>query len=228
MISLRTLLVADQESKYIWDYFDRSQFQGIDVIVSCGDLKASYLSFLTTMVAAPLLYVPGNHDGDYLRKPPEGCEDLTQKMVVIKGVRFVGFGGANSLSPKPFHYSEKDVTRQITRRMPEICSRGGFDVLVTHTPALGLGDGDDAFHKGFLGYRALLEQFSPRYHLHGHQHQNYPGYKQQMLYKGTSIINGFGYKIIELQLNPVAKHRRLSLLKTRYDWGRVYANQLRA
>ena len=222
MVRLRALIVSDQESKFIWDYFDRSQFQGIDVILSCGDLKASYLSFLTTMVGAPLLYVPGNHDGHYLRQPPEGCDDLTQHLITIKGVRFIGFGGANSLSPKPFHYAEKDVAKQIVRRIPQICTHGGFDVLVTHAPAHGLGDGEDSFHRGFKGYLALLNQYQPAYHFHGHQHDNYPGYKNRMRHGSTEIINGYGYRIMELEFDRRRSTKKLSYIKTRYDWGRAY------
>ncbi len=225
VMHVRALVVSDQESKFIWDYFDRSRFQGIDVIISCGDLKASYLAFLTTMVAAPLLYVPGNHDAHYLRTPPEGCDDLTERMAVVKGVRFIGFGGANSTSPKPFHYTEKDLTRQIVRRMPEICLHGGFDVLVTHAPALGLGDGEDSFHKGFRGYLALMEQFEPAYHIHGHQHMNYPGAKPQLNYRQTNIINGYGYQVIDLAIPAGRSRKRLSYIKTRYEWGRTYASQ---
>jgi predicted phosphodiesterase len=227
MTYLRALVVSDHESMFIWDYFDRSSFVGIDVIISCGDLKASYLSFLTTMVAAPLIYVPGNHDGDYLDHPPEGCEDITQKMVTIKGVRFIGFGGANSRSPKPFHYTEKDVAHQVVRRMPEICTYGGFDILVTHSPALGLGDGEDSFHKGYLSYLALLEQFKPTYHLHGHQHMSYPGAKHYITYKGVSVINTYGYSVLDFHISRLTKRKRLSYIKTRYDWGRVYASKLR-
>lgn len=219
--SLKMLLVSDQESKFIWDHFDRSRFLGVDVIVSCGDLKASYLSFLTTMVAAPLLYVPGNHDGAYISAPPEGCDDLTEKMFSIKGIRFIGFGGANSRSPKPFHYTEKDLSRQIVRRLPEICSNGGFDVLVTHAPAHGLGDGKDNFHKGFRGYLALLHRFKPSYHLHGHQHLNYGGAIARQEYRGTTVINGFGYQLIDLEV-PDRAVKRLSYLKARYDLAKEY------
>lgn len=222
-VNLRALIVADQESKFIWDYFDKSRFEGVDVIISCGDLKAHYLSFLTTMVSAPLLYVPGNHDGDYLRNPPEGCDDLTEKMITIKGVRFIGFGGALSRSPKPFHYTEKDLSRQVVRRMPEICMHGGFDVLVTHAPSRGLGDGEDVFHKGFKGYLALLHLFSPHYHLHGHVHMNYAGAKQDLIYRDTKILNGYNYRIVDLVL-PKKNHKRLSYLKTRYDWVKEYAS----
>jgi len=138
---IRALVVADEESCYIWDYFDRSVFQGVDVIISCGDLKASYLSFLTTMVAAPLLYVHGNHDARFLVSPPEGCDNLELKMHVIKGIRFLGFGGANSRSPKPFHYTEQEVARQVTRRMQEISFHGGLMSWSPTRPLLGWATG---------------------------------------------------------------------------------------
>ena len=47
---MRILLLADEESKVYWDFFNKADFDGIDLIVSCGDLKASYLSFLATMM----------------------------------------------------------------------------------------------------------------------------------------------------------------------------------
>jgi len=222
---IRALVVADEESCYIWDYFDRSVFQGVDVIISCGDLKASYLSFLTTMVAAPLLYVHGNHDARFLVSPPEGCDNLELKMHVIKGIRFLGFGGANSRSPKPFHYTEQEVARQVTRRMQEISFHGGFDVLVTHSPAFGLGDGQDAFHKGFIAYRTLLDLYRPAYHFHGHQHLNYGSSKRLIQYGPTTIYNSFGYSLLDLEFQTASKRNRISYIKARYDWSRAYGKQ---
>ena len=58
---MKILFLADEESKMYWEYFKKEDFKGIDIIVSCGDLNPSYLSFLTTMVGVPLLYVHGNH-----------------------------------------------------------------------------------------------------------------------------------------------------------------------
>ena len=78
---MRLLLIADTESPYFWDYFSRSKMDGIDLILSCGDLKAEYLTFLVTMGHAPLLYVHGNHDGGYEQRPPEGCDCLDDKLV---------------------------------------------------------------------------------------------------------------------------------------------------
>ena len=67
---MKIMFLADEESKAYWDYFRKESFEGIDLIVSCGDLKASYLSFLTTMVNVPVLYVHGNHDDKYEKNPP--------------------------------------------------------------------------------------------------------------------------------------------------------------
>lgn len=224
MTHIRALVVADEESKYIWDYFDRSKFIGIDVILACGDLKPAYLSFLTTMVAAPLLYVHGNHDGRMLTHPPEGCDNLETKMHVIRGVRFLGFGGANSRAPKPFHYTDREVARQVTRRMQEISFHGGFDVLVTHTPAFGLGDGQDAFHTGFIAYRSLLDLYKPSYHFHGHQHLNYGSTKRVIKYGDTVIYNAYGYSVLDLAFK-VRPRRRISYIKARYEWSRTYGKQ---
>lgn len=225
MITLRALAVADEESKYIWDYFNRDRFRNIDVIIACGDLKSSYLSFLTTMIAAPLLYVHGNHDASLISNPPEGCDNLEISMQVIKGIRFIGFGGANSRSPKPLHYTEQDVARQVARRIREISFHGGFDVLVTHTPAKGLGDGEDSFHQGFLAYRTLLDLYQPAYHFHGHQHLNYGSSRRLIEYNNTQIYNAYGYSILELNFSAPTPRRRISYIKARFDWGRAYGKQ---
>ena len=59
---MRILALSDHESPYLWDYFTRDKLDGIDLILSCGDLKAEYLSFLATFAHRPVLYVHGNHD----------------------------------------------------------------------------------------------------------------------------------------------------------------------
>ena len=42
---MKILFLADEESKMYWEYFKKEDFKGIDIIVSCGDLNPSYLSF---------------------------------------------------------------------------------------------------------------------------------------------------------------------------------------
>ena len=41
---MKILVLADAESKYLWDYFDKKKLEGIDLIISCGDLAPQYYS----------------------------------------------------------------------------------------------------------------------------------------------------------------------------------------
>ena len=66
---MKLLLLADKESPYFWDYYQPGRLREYDLMLSCGDLKAEYLSFLATLGRAPLYYVRGNHDGNYDRRP---------------------------------------------------------------------------------------------------------------------------------------------------------------
>ena len=58
---MKILLLADEESKYYWDYFEKSKLEGIDLIISCGDLAPQFLSFMATFAK-----VPGTVEGDVL------------------------------------------------------------------------------------------------------------------------------------------------------------------
>ena len=80
---MRLLLISDEEDKYLWDFYRPGHLDGVDLILSAGDLKPNYLSFLVTMANRPLLYVHGNHDGQYDRNPPEGCECIDDRLVVV-------------------------------------------------------------------------------------------------------------------------------------------------
>lgn len=47
---MKILVLADVESKYLWDYFEKEKLEGIDLILSAGDLKPQYLSFLSCII----------------------------------------------------------------------------------------------------------------------------------------------------------------------------------
>ncbi|WP_432666916.1 metallophosphoesterase [Wukongibacter baidiensis] len=194
---MKILLVSDAESKFIWDYFQPDKFEDIDLIISCGDMKPQYLSFLVTMIRAPLYYVHGNHDDIYLERPPEGCDCIDGKIVKYKGIRILGLGGSIRYSDGIFQHTERKMNLRILKLRPQIYFNKGFDILVSHAPALGLGDGDDYCHQGFNSFRKLLEKFSPKYHFHGHQHLSYGRQERVIKHNGTTIINGYGYYILE-------------------------------
>ena len=41
---MRILAIADEESKYLWDYFQKEKLEGIDLILSSGDPQLSVFS----------------------------------------------------------------------------------------------------------------------------------------------------------------------------------------
>ena len=54
MFKIKILLVSDVEDDYIWEHFDHERFKDIEIVISCGDLKADYLEFLADMIKAPI------------------------------------------------------------------------------------------------------------------------------------------------------------------------------
>lgn len=198
VISLKILLVADVESKYIWDYFQPEKFKDIDIMISCGDVKAEYLSFLVTMIKAPLFYVPGNHNDKYIKQPPEGCIDIDGQIITYKGIRLMGLGGSRRYNMGLYQYTEREMNKRIFKLKPKIWWNKGIDILVTHSPVFGIGDGDDICHQGFKSFYKILDKYEPKYFVHGHQHLSY-GYNPERVHKynNTTIINGFDYYIFE-------------------------------
>lgn len=195
---MKILLISDEETPYLWDYFQPDKFKDIELIISCGDLKAEYLSFLVTMIKAPLFYVPGNHDTKYLIKAPEGCESIDSKLVKYKNLRILGLGGSHKYRSAEFQYTEKEMKKRILKVKPKIWINKGFDILVSHAPAFGIGDIDDPCHRGFQCFNELMDKHSPKYFFHGHIHLNYGLKSRVHQYKNTKIVNAFQYQIVEV------------------------------
>ena len=189
---MRILAVADEESRSLWDHYSPEKLEGIDLIISCGDLSAEYLEFLATMVKCPILYVPGNHDSKYVENPPGGCECIDGRVYKYKGVRIFGLGGSMKYKESPYMYTERQMHFRILRALPSILLNGGFDILVTHAPAKGHGDLADLPHRGYACFNKLLKRFRPAYMLHGHVHATYGKFRRIIEHpSGTLIINAF-------------------------------------
>ena len=197
---MNILAVSDTEDKYIWDYFDKEKFKDVDLIISCGDLKASYLEFLVTMIPAPLLYVPGNHDTSYEKKPPEGCINIDGKIYIHEnGIRVLGLGGSMRYRPESLHqYTEEEMEKRTSKLKRTIRKTEGFDIFVAHSPAFGIGDGEDRAHTGFKCFIPLMEKYKPKYFLHGHQHASYNRrMPKKQKYQNTEVINADHYYLFE-------------------------------
>jgi uncharacterized protein len=195
---LKILLVSDLESPYIWDYFQPEKFKDVELMISCGDLKAEYLSFLVTMIKAPLFYVPGNHNDRYLKSPPEGCESIDDRIITYKGIRIMGLGGSKRYNRGHYQYTEKEMNKRIFRLKPRLWLNKGVDILVTHSPVYGIGDGKDRCHEGFKAFYKILDKYSPKYLFHGHQHFTYGGQPVRVReYKNTKIINAYDHYFLD-------------------------------
>jgi len=141
------------------------------LIVACGDLPFEYLGQLMNALNVPLVFVPGNHDPDIsgyrtsraglplraglpARLPwPDGAISAEQRVVDAAGLRLAGLGGCRRYSAGPNQYTEW----QQARRAHALAGRAwwrrardgrGVDVLLTHAPPEGVGDGPDPPHRG--------------------------------------------------------------------------------
>ena len=195
---MKILFIADEESKMYWDYFKKEYFEGIDLIISCGDLKASYLTFLATMLPIPVLYVHGNHDDKYDRNPPEGCTCIDDKVYEYEGVRILGLGGSICYNNGKHQYTEKQMHSRAKKLRWKI-KRKGIDIFVSHAPALGLNDGEDLCHRGFDEFNHILEDYKPKIYAHGHVHMNYGrNIPRETKVGETRVINAYEKYIVEI------------------------------
>lgn len=193
------MAIADTESKALWDHYNHNRLDDTDLIVSCGDLHPHYLSFLVTCTNVPLLYVHGNHDDCYDHIPPEGCICIDDKIYVHEGIRFLGLGGCLPYRPGSYMYTENQMRRRIKKVQRQIQKHKGFDVLVTHAPARGIGDSQDHAHQGYEAFLPLLEKYRPRYMLHGHVHITYDyRLQRETRYMDTTVINAYERYFLEL------------------------------
>ena len=196
---MKILTVSDEECPALWDYYVPGRLKDYDLIISCGDLKADYLSFLVTMARCPVLYVHGNHDTGYSRNPPDGCDCIDGHVVEYNGIRILGLGGCRRYHPGAHQYSDAEMQRRIRRLFFPLLRSGGVDIVVTHAPPRGYGDGEDRPHWGFDAFVNLLDRYRPRYLLHGHVHTSYDRELPRVRrYRETTLVNTCERYVLEI------------------------------
>lgn len=214
---MKILAISDEECASLWEYYTCGKLAEYDMIISCGDLNPSYLTFLVTMTNKPLLYVHGNHDTSYLKKPPEGCDCIDDQFVIYNGIRILGLGGSRKYRPGPFQYTERQMKRRIRRLKYYLWKYKGVDLVVTHCPPLGYGDLEDWAHRGFEALKDLINQYHPQYLIHGHVHMRYNITANRVIqYDSTQIINVSERYTLEIPEKPCAERDRNQVIyKTR-------------
>ena len=211
---MRILTVSDKVEPVLYGPYIRERVGQIDLILACGDLPYYYLEYIVSLLDRPLYYVHGNHDKAILRPsdlnplsgPPSlgWAVNLHRDTARFQGLLLAGLEGCRVYNPgAPYQYSEAQVKAQIRRlglRLLANRLRYGryLDILITHAPPRGIGDGEDLPHRGFESYLSFLRRFQPRLMIHGHQHIYNRNESTETDLGGTRIINTFGYRVLEL------------------------------
>lgn len=200
---IRVLTVSDVVEPELYPQFDHDRFQGVDLVLACGDLPPEYLSFLAGMIPAPLYYVRGNHDIRYDNKRPTGCTDIHARLVRFRGLTLLGLSGSHWYNGGPNQYTEGQMRRIIRRLRPAIWFNRGIDLVITHAPPRHIHDAEDPCHRGFECYRWLIQKYAPAYFVHGHIHCQFtdPGERISVI-NHTRVINSYGHYRFEIDAGP--------------------------
>jgi Icc-related predicted phosphoesterase len=196
---MKVLTISDIVVPELSDRIDSRQFDGVDLVLSCGDLPPEYLTSIREQLDAPLFYVRGNHDIRYKSAPPIGCVNIHQRRITFRGLRIMGLEGSRWYNGGPIQYRESQMRQMIWRMMPGLWLRGGVDIVITHAPPRRIHDAEDRCHRGFKSYVKLIDRFQPRFFIHGHIHAHFTDPKQRISMVGaTRVINTFAYHLLEV------------------------------
>ena len=217
---MRILAVADHEDPALGEHFRRERWGEIDAIISCGDLKAEYLEYLVSRFDRPLYYVRGNHDIDYSKSGPGGCESIDGRIIRLGDLRVLGLEGSRWYGGKGVELTEQRMAMKIKSAEVRMLLSGKIDILVTHAPPRfcadhrcdkpqGLGracvvragdrctEAGDLPHAGFETLQSFVLGHRPPFLLHGHTHLSYGMVKRQRLLGDTRVIDCYGAYILD-------------------------------
>jgi uncharacterized protein len=202
---IRLLAVSDEREPALDFARNREALVPIDGVIGCGDLDPRWLAFLADAFSAPLVYVRGNHDrgGDWDERRLVVPDPLSSgRGTTLAGLRIAGLewpnvedDGNQRRPDQAWWHAFHVVTRHVRARL-----RGRDEPLlvVSHAPPEGAGDGSDAYHRGFGGYRWLLDRVRPPLWLHGHT--TVASVDELVVRSGRStVVNVTGAVLVEIR-----------------------------
>ena len=89
-----------------------------------------------------------------------------------------------------------------------------MDIVVTHAPPRGVGDGEDRAHQGFECFLELMDTYRPRYLLHGHVHLSYGRDRtREREYQDTKVINVCEKYVLEIPNEEIGTWKKPNLIE---------------
>ncbi len=163
---MRLLHISDTH-RYHWQFKNLPE---AEVLVHSGDFcmmgtETEAIDFLNWFCDLPYshkVFICGNHDECLYGANIEGLDEnvyyLCNSGVTIEGINFYGV---------PMFIADSVIGRQ-EHNIAQIPV--GTDVLITHTPPLGILDNDDGIHYGSDNLLRKVMDIHPAMHLFGHIH----------------------------------------------------------
>lgn len=220
-IQRKILCIADHVDPLVYSVNARERFRDVDLVLSAGDLNMSYLGFVASTLNRPVLFVFGNHnlkhlelfrrnrtflrDGmleDYHTANFFGSTYVSDRIMSSKGLLIAGLGGSIRYNDGRNQFTDLQMYLRILRLIPRLIFNRIFhgrylDILLTHSPPQGLGDRDDACHRGFNSFKWFMRHFKPRFLLHGHVHLYDQNAVREYRFESTRIINVYDHFVLD-------------------------------
>lgn len=204
MNPVKILAVSDVELPQMQNVeYLTNRFCGMDALISCGDMPANYLEFISTALNLPLFFVRGNHDTHYV-PPNPGGQNLHLRLLRYRGISLAGLEGSIRYNEGAIQYSQGQMLRMVLGMMPRMLwlrTRQGYgvDLMVTHSPPEGIHDiPEDYAHRGFKALCYLMVWARPRYLLHGHVDTWDRRRPRETQFCFTTVLNVNPYMVLDV------------------------------
>lgn len=219
---MKILCVADETDPLVYSPSCKRLFGDCEFVISAGDLPLRYYDYIMTIMGKDLYYVYGNHNLEQFKENVLKVQtpshnpfnsaftshfggDLIEGKCIYDKRRdliIMGLGGSMLYNNGLSQYSEKQMRWRINKLIPRLLYNkkkyGRYvDILVTHAPVFGMGDGVDICHRGFECFKTFIDKYRPKYLLHGHVHLFDENENRFYQYGDTTIINVYKSFVID-------------------------------
>ena len=106
---MRILAISDVEEPWLDTRCRDGSLDDVSLVLSCGDLRAGYLTGIADAANRVVAYVPGNHDGSFAEDEVLGCVSLDGKIRDFHGLRILGLGGSLAYSNDVYGFTEQQM-----------------------------------------------------------------------------------------------------------------------